>query len=103
MTDSATQGPGMKLYVTVWIGLILIVIVEVALAYAHLSPGTLLFALLALASVEASLGVMYFMHLRYEKRVLFWSTIPPLIFVLLTLNHLWRDAHRMVTLRFPGL
>ena len=103
MTASATPGPGMKLYVSVWIGLILIVMVEVALAYAHLSPGTMLFALLALASVEAGLGVTYFMHLRYEKRVLFWCTIPPLIFVLLMLNHLWRDAHRLVTLRFPPL
>jgi cytochrome c oxidase subunit IV len=103
MTASATPAPGMKLYVTVWIGLILIVIVEVALAYAHLSPGTILFSLLALASVEAGLGVMYFMHLRYEKRALFWCTIPPLIGVLLMLNHLWRDAHRLVTMRYPGL
>ncbi|MFI5209724.1 MAG: cytochrome C oxidase subunit IV family protein [Gemmatimonadales bacterium] len=90
--------PAMKLYVMIWIGLLLIVGVEVALTYAGLSTGTLLAALLSLASVEAGLGVMYFMHLRYERRILFWSLIPGLIFVLLMLNHLWRDAARMISL-----
>ncbi len=69
-----------------------------ALTYAGLPAGTLLAALLALASVEAGLGVMYFMHLRYERRILFWSLIPGIIFVLLMLNHLWRDAARMISL-----
>ena len=103
MTAPAQGEPGMKLYLMVWIGLILIVAVEVSLTYAGLPPATLLSALLALAAVEAGLGAMYFMHLRYEKRALFWCTIPPLIFVLIMLNHLWRDAHRLVTLRFPAL
>ncbi len=69
----------------------------------HLEPGTLLAALLSLASLEAGLGVMYFMHLRYERRALFWSLIPTVVFVLLMLNHLWRDAHRLITHRFPPL
>jgi cytochrome c oxidase subunit IV len=93
-----TAGPGMRTYVVVWLGLILIVAVEVGLTYAHLAPGTLLPALLALAIVEAGIGVMFFMHLKYERRVLFWSLIPALVFVLLMLNHLWRDAHRLITL-----
>ena len=66
-TDS-TPEPGMRLYVAIWIGLLLIVAVEVALTYARLPAGTLLAALLALAVVEAALGVMFFMHLRYERR-----------------------------------
>jgi heme/copper-type cytochrome/quinol oxidase subunit 4 len=102
MTSPATAGPGIRLYVGIWIGLILIVAVEVTLTYQHLPMATLLMALLALASVEAALGLLYFMHLRYERRVLFWSTVPPLVFVLLMLNHLWRDAHRLITMPFPG-
>lgn len=86
------------MYIVVWVGLLLIVAAEVALTYAGLPSGTLLAALLALAAVEAGLGVMYFMHLKYERRLLFWSLIPALIFVLLMLNHLWRDAHRLITL-----
>jgi cytochrome c oxidase subunit IV len=90
--------PGMKLYVMIWVGLLLIVALEVWATYAHLPPGTLLVALLALAVVEAALGVMYFMHLRYERRLLLWSVVPTLVFVLIMLNHLWRDAARMITL-----
>jgi len=95
----STTEPGMRLYVAIWIGLLLIVGVEVALTYAGLAAGVLLSALLALAVVEAGIGVMFFMHLKYERRLLFWSLIPGLIFVLLLMNHLWRDAARMVLLR----
>jgi len=95
----STTGPGTRLYVGIWIGLLAIVGVEVALTYAGLAPGVLLTALLALAVVEAGIGVMFFMHLKYERRPLFWSLIPGLIFVLLLMNHLWRDAARMVSLR----
>jgi cytochrome c oxidase subunit IV len=94
----STHAPGTKLYVTVWIGLLLIVGVEVALTYAGLSRGVLLTALLALAALEAGLGLAFFMHMKYERRILFWSLIPALVFVFLMLNHLWRDAARMLSL-----
>ena len=92
------HGPGTKLYVAVWIGLLVIVGAEVLLTYAGLAPGVLLAALLALAVLEAGFGAMFFMHLKYERRVLFWSLIPALVFVLLMMNHLWRDAARMTSL-----
>ena len=94
----STPAPGMRLYVAIWIGLLLIVGAEVALTYAGLRTGTLLSALLALALVEAGLGVMYFMHMRYERRTLFWSLIPALIFVFIMMNQFWSDAHRLRSL-----
>jgi caa(3)-type oxidase subunit IV len=97
-TMESTPGPGMRLYVAVWLGLLLIVGAEVALTYARLPTGTLLAALLALALVEAGLGLMYFMHLRYEHRALFWSLIPALIFVFILMNQFWTDAHRLRSL-----
>ncbi|MGH3375016.1 MAG: cytochrome C oxidase subunit IV family protein [Actinoallomurus sp.] len=97
-TTEATPGPGMRMYVAIWIGLLVIVGIEVALTYARLPAVTLLAGLLALAIVEAALGVMFFMHLRYERRALFWSLIPGLIFVLLMLNQLWPDAYRLLSL-----
>jgi cytochrome c oxidase subunit IV len=97
-TMESTPGPGMRLYVAVWLGLLLIVGAEVALTYARLPTGTLLAALLALALVEAGLGLMYFMHLRYERRALFWSLIPALIFVFIMMNQFWSDAHRLRSL-----
>lgn len=98
-TTTSTYGPGMKVYVGIWTGLVLIVAVEVGLTYAHLPVATLLAALLALAFVEAGIGVMFFMHLRYERRSLFWSLIPGLVFVLVMMNHFWADAVRLVSLR----
>jgi cytochrome c oxidase subunit IV len=91
--------PGMNLYVMVWIGLLVIVGAEVGLTYMHLSTGTQLGALLALAFIEAGLGVMYFMHLKYERAILFWSLVPTLLFVLLMMDHLWPDALRLLRLR----
>jgi len=92
----------MKLYVVVWIGLLVIVGAEVALTLAHLRAGTLLGLLLALAVVEAGLGLMYFMHLRYERPSLFWSLIPALIIVLVLMDHFWPDAFRLMHQRLPA-
>jgi cytochrome c oxidase subunit IV len=87
----------MKSYLSVYAGLLLIVGVEVVLTYLRFPPTALLFALLALAVIEAGLGLMYFMHLKYERR-LFWSLIPALIFVFIMMNQFWADAHRLRSL-----
>jgi heme/copper-type cytochrome/quinol oxidase subunit 4 len=91
-------GSGMGTYVAAWFALALIVALEVAATYASLSRGSLLAVLLALAVIEAAIALLYFMGLRYERAALFWTLIPTLVFVLLMLNHLWRDAFRLVTL-----
>lgn len=97
MTDTtAAPGPGMKLYLTIWVGLLLIVAAEVALAHAQVSH--LLLWLLLLALFEASLGVLYFMHMKWENRVLLWSMVGYLALACFMLNHIWRDAARMVSL-----
>jgi cytochrome c oxidase subunit IV len=100
-TTASRSGPSMKVYVAVWLGLILIVATEVLLAYAHLRPAVLLTALLALALVEAGAALLVFMHLKYERPTLFWSLIPALIFVLVLMDHLWPDALRLTSLRAP--
>ena len=96
------RGPTMKAYVVVWIGLILIVGIEVVLTYEHLPAGTLLACLLGLALIEAALGVMYFMHLKYEQSALFWSLIPYLLFALVMMDHFWPDALRLMRQRMQG-
>ncbi len=81
------RGPTMHLYVVVWIGLILIVGLEVFLTYERLPAGTLLACLLGLALIEAALGVMYFMYL---------------LFALVLMDHFWPDALRLMRQRLPG-
>ena len=98
-TTGTRNEPSMQLYVMIWIALLVIVGAEVGLTYMHLSAGTQLAALLALAFIEAGLGVMYFMHLKYERTILFLSIVPTLLFVLLFMDHIWPDAFRLLRMR----
>ncbi len=100
-TRAAGNSPTMKGYVVVWIGLLLIVVVEVLLTYAHLPASTLLTAFLVLALLEAALGLFYFMNLKYERPILFWSLIPYFIFAMFMLDHVWPDALRLLHQRLP--
>jgi caa(3)-type oxidase subunit IV len=93
-TRSAT-----RLNVTVWAGMLAIVGIEVAVTFARPSMPTLIGALLILAIAQASLGVMYFMHLRHERAILGWSLISALVFVLVLMNQFWFDALRVFRLR----
>jgi len=92
------QEPTLKGYTAVWAGLVAIVAVEAVLAYAHLSTGTLLACLLALALLEAAIGLLYFMHLKFERPLLLWSIVPIMIFVFLFMDHFWPDALRVIRL-----
>jgi heme/copper-type cytochrome/quinol oxidase subunit 4 len=89
------QEPSMSSYARIVIGLMVIVGIEVVLTYQHLSVRTLLFSLLCLACLEAFVGIMYLMHVKYESRLLFWTIFPATLFVLVLLNYLWPDAYRM--------
>lgn len=99
MTDTAAgSGPGMKLYLMVWVGLLVIVAAEVVLTYAGLSRGDLLLGLLLLAFLEAIIGVLYFMHMKWENRILLFTMAGYFALAFFFMNHIWRDAARMVSL-----
>jgi len=100
-TDVVTE-PTMKVYVGVWLGMIVIVAIEAALASAHVSSGMLLASLLVLAFLEAAVALRYFMHLKYEVPLLFWTLIPGLLLAFIMMNQFWADAARMKALRFPA-
>jgi cytochrome c oxidase subunit IV len=91
----------MGFYLILWAGLLAIVLVEVLATYAGFRPIVLTITLIALALIEAGVAVMYFMHLSYERRILFWSLIPGLIFVLVMFDHFWPDAYRVTSMRLP--
>ena len=97
----SSPSPGMKFFAVLWAGLLGIVIVEVLLTYAGLRPLALTISLLALALIEAAVALLYFMHLKYERPILFWSLIPALVFVLVMFDHLWPDAFRVTSMRLP--
>ena len=101
MTEAGTE-PTMKAYVGVWLGMIGIVAIEAAFVYVHVSSGMLLASLLVLAFLEAAVALRYFMHLKYEVPLLFWTLIPGLLLAFIMMNQFWADAARMTALRFPA-
>jgi cytochrome c oxidase subunit 4 len=102
VSAASSPSPGMRFYVVLWAGLLAIVVVEVLLTYAHLRTLALAIALVALALIEAGVALMYFMHLKYERRILFWSLIPALVFVLVMFDHFWPDALRVRSMALPA-
>jgi heme/copper-type cytochrome/quinol oxidase subunit 4 len=93
-----TNVPGMKFYCAVWLGLLCIAGAEVFLSYRGFPALTLLAILLILAFIEAVIGLLYFMHLKYDRPILLWSFVLSVVFVLLMMNQIWPDAYRMVSI-----
>ena len=96
---SSNRELAMSSYVGIGVGLMVIVGIEVILTYQHLPPRTLLFCLLCLACLEAFAAVMYLMHVKYEKPILFWTIFPATLLVLGFLCYLLPDAFRMASMR----
>ncbi len=68
-----------RLYLTVWVVLLVVTVAEVVLAYVNLSVMFMLSTLVILSFFKAGLIVAYFMHLRFERFSLFVSLIPMLL------------------------
>ena len=92
----------MKRYVVVWFALLAIVAVEVVVTVAHPPTGLLLTGLLLLALIEAGLGLLYFMHLKYERRSLMWSVILAVVIAVVLMDHFWLDAFRLLHQRISA-
>jgi len=96
---SSNRELAMSSYVGIGAGLMVIVGIEVILTYQHFPPRTLFFSLLCLACLEAYVAIMYLMHVRYEKPILYWTIFPATLFVLIFLCYLFPDAFRMFSMR----
>jgi len=92
----------MKRYVVVWLALLAIVAVEVVVTLAHPPTGLLLAGLLLLALIEAGLGLLYFMHLKYERRSFMWSVILAVVIAVILMDHFWLDAFRLLHQRISA-
>lgn len=84
----------MKVFTQVWLFLLVLTGVEVFLAYVHAPLTVMLVALIGLSAVKGIFIVSYFMHLKYETRVLRWILWPiPIILTLVLLGLLPDAAH----------
>ena len=97
MSDAPkASGNVIRQYLPVYFVLIAIFLLEVFLSFRNFSTVGLVVILLVLAVCSAALGLMYFMHLAEERRSLFLSLIPAVIFVLAMMNMIWGDSVRLL-------
>jgi caa(3)-type oxidase subunit IV len=98
-TDKATSS--LKTDLIVYRCILALSGLQVVLAYGHAQGMELMLRMLAVALVQAGFGVMYFMHLRDERRNLVLALIPATVFVLLMMNMIWSDSFRLLHMRTP--
>lgn len=95
----AAETHGKSQYYWVWGILLGITAVEVALAYIHLRPVTMLTLLVGLSLVKAALIILYFMHMKFETSTMKWVLMSSLVIVLLLMSAFFPDAIRAFELR----
>jgi cytochrome c oxidase subunit 4 len=93
---------GMRLYVSVWIYLLVLTALEIALALVQILPTEgMLVLLMILSFIKAALIVSYFMHLRFERKSLVLSLMPSVLAVIALLFVFFPDSFRLLALRVP--
>lgn len=83
----------------IWVALLALTVLEVALAFPHLSPVVFLVVLLVLSVGKSAMIVGWFMHLKFEPRTLTYMLIPFLIVCIGLLMAFLPDAQRLKELR----
>jgi caa(3)-type oxidase subunit IV len=95
MSAPVSVSTSLKTDIIVYICILALFGLQIVLAYQHAEGAQLLVRMLAVALIQAGLGVTYFMHLRDEQRNLKFALIPATIFVLLMMNMFWSDSFRL--------
>jgi len=91
----STGTPG-KYYV-IYACLLVLAGLQFFIATQHLDTSAMFARMLLVAVVEASLAVMFFMHLWAEKRSWFLFVVIFTVFVTLAMQYGWTDSNRMET------
>ena len=105
MTAHATEAEHFagsnKLFISVWVWLLVITGIEVFLGYIHLPLFYMLTILMGLSIIKAALIIAYFMHLRFERLTLVLTLIPAMVICICLLGVFFPDSFRSLGLRVP--
>src|ERR1041384_4561417 len=88
-----------KLFISVWVWLLLLTGVEVFLGYIHIPIHLMLTILIGLSIIKAALIVAYFMHLRFERLSLVLTLVPMLVVCICLLMIFFPDSFRLHNMR----
>jgi heme/copper-type cytochrome/quinol oxidase subunit 4 len=86
---------GMTKYLVTYVCILVIAALQFVVAFSDITPGQMLQRMMFLACVEATLAILFFMHLWMENRGLLWFVGVITIFVLLAMQYGWTDSFRL--------
>jgi len=89
-----------KLFISIWVWLVVLTLVEIFLAYKPMPIHLMLIVLLGLSIIKAALIMAYFMHLKFERLSLILTLIPMLVVCILLLFVFFPDSFRSAGLRY---
>jgi cytochrome c oxidase subunit 4 len=89
-----------KLFISIWIWLVVLTAIEVFLAYRPMSLFLMLTILLGLSIIKAALIMAYFMHLKFERLSLVLTIVPMLVVCICLLFVFFPDSFRSAGLRY---
>ena len=91
-----------KLFISIWVWLLLLTGFEVFLGYVRLPVIYMLVILMGASIIKAALIVAYFMHLRFERLNLILTIVPALVICICLLMVFFPDSFRSRQLRYSG-
>jgi len=95
MTELAHKTGGNTKYLVTYVCILVIAALQFVVAYSNITPSQMLQRMMILACIEATLAVLFFMHLWMENRGLQWFVGVITIFVLLAMQYGWTDSFRL--------
>ena len=90
-----------KLFLSIWVWLLLLTGFEVFLGYIQLPVIYMLVILMGASIIKAALIVAYFMHLRFERLTMVLTIVPALVVCICLLLVFFPDSFRSKDLRTP--
>ena len=74
-----------RIYITVFVSLMVLTLITVAVAYLHLPVGPAVGVALLIASIKGSLVMCYFMHLLSERKLIYYVLLSTVLLFLVLL------------------
>ncbi len=85
------------LFIKVWVGLLVLTLVEIGLAYIQLAQVAMITLLMGLSLVKTGLIMAFFMHLKFDKPALSWLLCVPMVACLLIMvGYFFPDSYRIL-------
>jgi cytochrome c oxidase subunit 4 len=78
--DAESIKKEVKAYITVFFSLAVLTVLTVAVSYFHMPVTLAILVALAIATFKGTLVASVFMHLRAERRVIYWILLVTVVF-----------------------